>query len=197
MNHTDATPDLEPAAGYLDDEFARFRAERLARRAASKAAAATDGEPAQAPTQAPESQPGARSEPQGEAPPPPIAASPAPALRDEPEPAPAPVAAAAPEGPEPPDGYLEDEFARFRAERLRSSGRLSTRLAREAAAAPTAPTQEGEELFFGTTSVDRRRNKDRTEEAREDISDLPVARTGQAQAADHQPGPGAPRRRVG
>lgn len=151
MKHAPRTQ--EPEAGYLDDEFAKFRAERLARRQAEEAAAASTTPAAETPGEAP-----------GEA----LAA-------------PAPAAASAGAAPE--EGYLDDDFARFRAQRLRTGRtptRATARLGGEAAepaassqaASPGAPPVD--EAFFGTTSSDRRRIKDQAEVAREDTSDLPT-----------------------
>lgn len=155
MNDTRRADGVEPAAGYLDDEFARFRAERLAKRAASRGqgGATETAAPAAPPTVA---------EPPPEPPPGPP---------PEPTVAPQPVAEAALEPPapaanEPREGYLEDDFARFRTERLRTkSGRL------------TRPPEGEDGMFFGTSSNERRLNRIVSEAAREDVSDLPPPAT--------------------
>lgn len=154
MKHAPRTQ--EPEAGYLDDEFAKFRAERLARRQAEEAAATTPA--AATPQEAPVE---ARVEARVEVPP---TAAPAPA----------------PAGAAPEEGYLDDDFARFRAQRLRT-GRTPRAMARpdaEASEPSPSATSPGaappaDEAFFGTTSSDRRRIKDQVEVAREDTSDLP------------------------
>jgi hypothetical protein len=165
----------EPDEGYLDDEFAKFRAARLKR-------GATPLEPhaAQA-TQTP---------PRTSRPPPPPLPT-----RESPHaatPPPGPRAATPPAQDEHPTGAgrrLEvveepppgDDFERFRAQRLRESGRRETTElplepttlpapAADAATRPTVKLAEAPEdgLFFGTSTTERLSSRAHAREARAD-----------------------------
>lgn len=164
----------EPDEGYLDDEFAKFRAARLSRKAAGPL------EPhATTQTQTP---------PRTTRPPPPPLPT-----REHPHEAAAPKEQEAPQGAgrriEVVDAApADDDFERFRAQRLRETGKRSvaaepavtvplepTTLAApepkdDPATRPTVRLAEAPEdgLFFGTSTTERQTNRAHAREARGD-----------------------------
>src|SRR5690606_6778211 len=104
---------------------------------------------------------------------------------------------------EPEEGHLDQDFARFRAQRLRESGKLKLPAPDELAAAPPpapappppapepAPEAEGE-LLFGTTSREPRELSSQAREYRETLDDEPDAAPARATRRPSPPLPSQP-----